>query len=59
MSQTKKAHRAFIKYMNSQKKNNITEKTKKKSTKIDIFKKETVHKMYRFSQLNLFKKNVL
>ena len=34
-------------------------KTKKKSAKTDIFKKEAVHKIYEFSQLNFLKKSVL
>ena len=55
----KKSSQSFYRAYEFLKKNNITEKTKKKSVKINIFKKETVHKIYEFSQLNLFKKSVL
>ena len=45
----KKSLQSFHRAYEFSKKNNITEKTKKKSVKTDIFKKETVHKMYEFS----------
>ena len=55
----KKSSQSFHRVYKFLKKNNIMKKTKKKFTKINIFKKEAVHKMYKFSQLNFFKKNVL
>ena len=55
----KKSSQSFHRVYRFSKKNNITEKTKKKSAKINIFKKEVVHKTYKSFQLNLFKKSVL
>ena len=55
----KKSLQSFHRVYKFLKKNNIIEKVKKKFIKINIFKKEIIHKIYKFSQLNLLKKNVL